>query len=69
MLLVVACATASNCAGYGQHPNGVCYYITTDGRCNGAQSWGNKFHYYNIEGQGYTIGNGQCGFLNSQAGP
>ncbi|KAF4552266.1 Hypothetical protein D9617_10g072470 [Elsinoe fawcettii] len=63
------CATSTNCAGYAQAPgSGACYYLTTDGRCDVGQSWGDRFHYYNTNGDGYRVGNGQCGFLGPQAG-
>jgi hypothetical protein len=47
---------------------GACYYLTTDGRCDVEQSWGDRFHYYNTNGAGYQVGNGQCGFLGPAAG-
>ncbi|KAG9577168.1 hypothetical protein KCU77_g14675, partial [Aureobasidium melanogenum] len=65
------CALTENCAGYAQAPvsqGGACYYLTTDGRCDVEQSWGDRFHYYNTNGAGYQVGNGQCGFLGPQAG-
>ncbi|KAG2170068.1 hypothetical protein JADG_009807 [Aureobasidium aubasidani] len=63
------CASDENCAGFAQAPNGgACYYITTDGRCDVDQSWGDRFHYYNTNGLGYQVGNGQCGWLGAQAG-
>lgn len=61
---LVVCVILFNCVGYGQYFSGVCYYIIIDGCCDGVQSWSDKFYYYNIEGLGYVIGNGQCGFLN-----
>lgn len=64
------CAADPKCAGYAQKPGGgACYYITTDGRCDPQQSWSDRFHYYMTNGNGYTVGNGQCGFLGPQAGP
>ncbi|EME48462.1 hypothetical protein DOTSEDRAFT_67488 [Dothistroma septosporum NZE10] len=65
------CATTANCAGYAQAPQalgGACYYIISDGRCNNQQSFGDAFHYYNTNGNGYTVGNGQCGYLSPVAG-
>lgn len=63
------CALTQNCASYAQAPNGgYCYYITTDGRCAVDQSFGDRFNYYNTNGDGYRVGNGQCGFLGPVAG-
>ena len=67
--LIAVCAGDANCAGYAQAPRGgACYYITTDGRCDYTQSWGDRFHYYNTNGDGYVVGNAQCGFLSPKAG-
>jgi hypothetical protein len=68
---IAQCALTENCAGYAQAPvsqGGACYYLTTDGRCDVEQSWGDRFHYYNTNGAGYQVGNGQCGFLGPAAG-
>ncbi|KAK4629590.1 hypothetical protein CLAFUW4_07773 [Fulvia fulva] len=69
---VAQCGNTANCAGYAQAPQsagGACYYIISDGRCNNQQSFGDMFRYYNTNGAGYTVGNGQCGFLLPIAGP
>ncbi|KJX96216.1 hypothetical protein TI39_contig695g00007 [Zymoseptoria brevis] len=69
----VQCANDKNCAGFAQQPDsgtqqGACYYITTDGRCDVGQSFGDRAHYYNTNGNGYIVGNAQCGFLGFAAG-
>lgn len=70
-MVIAQCALSDNCAGFAQAPisqGGACYYLTTDGRCDVKQSWGDRFHYYNTNGAGYQVGNGQCGSLGPQAG-
>ena len=70
-MIIAQCALSDNCAGFAQAPisqGSACYYLTTDGRCDVEQSWGDRFHYYNTNGAGYQVGNGQCGFLGPQAG-
>lgn len=68
----VQCANSANCAGYAQAPastGGACYYLISDGRCDNQASFGNVFRYYNTNGAGYSVGNGQCGYLGAMAGP
>lgn len=65
----VSCAQAMNCAGYAQLPGGKCYYFTwIAGQCDGSNSSPN-YYYVPLDGitagQGYIIGNGQCGQLHS----
>ncbi|KAL3444141.1 hypothetical protein BJX65DRAFT_320090 [Aspergillus insuetus] len=62
------CAGMADCAGWAQSPQGYCYYIQTDGRCAGEQSFGDAFHYYTTGGPSYIVGNGACGFLGDKAG-
>ncbi|OJJ45110.1 hypothetical protein ASPZODRAFT_18021 [Penicilliopsis zonata CBS 506.65] len=64
----VICANTDDCTGWAQSPAGYCYYLKSDGRCDGTNSFGDVFHYYTTGGPTYTIGNGACGFLDAKAG-
>ncbi|KAF1821228.1 uncharacterized protein K489DRAFT_269675 [Dissoconium aciculare CBS 342.82] len=65
------CASMDNCAGFGQHPSGTCYYILTQGQCDGSQTYGDAYHYYGSTTSPYfyTVGNGACGRLGAVSGP
>ena len=60
----VTCAQAVGCVGYSQYPGGACYYYTVSAaQCNGASTFDDVFYTRASvpAGQGYIIGNGQCG--------
>lgn len=59
-----ACQTTANCVGFAQYPTGPCYLFATPGQCDGsAVPGGDNFQTSSAvgAGQGYVVGNGNCG--------
>ncbi|CAF9934315.1 MAG: hypothetical protein HETSPECPRED_009170 [Heterodermia speciosa] len=60
------CAQAVGCVGYSQYPGGPCFYYTVAAaQCDGSKTFDDQFvsRASVAAGQGYIIGNGQCGRL------
>lgn len=58
------CQTTAACVGFAQYPGGPCYIFTNpSSQCDGSQSFGDNFQTNTGvgAGQGYYVGNGNCG--------